>query len=504
LQQGSVRGNLGLPSTRAIRPTPEVTMKKLLLGLILLLIGTGIWAVTAWQLSYQPLDIDLTEHYADQDRTVTGKAGVLFTGLMMPEFLDDQPDLFLHLSSKPARSWPWPFSLLTEEDHPTVLLDARRFHEQEEFTPARLIDAWGRDRDADGTPYIEKYRAGSLRWVPPRERLGSGHFLDELARSSWPASAQKSTVNARLWYYGIGLNPPGMPHAAGLRHVVGLASERLQADFPELEIRHVNAPISEEVRRGVFELLDSGVETLILASTQTSHSTFKVLGEGASYYEAWRFAEEWRSRNGNPPLRIIMADPMGHFQPMLDAFVLMLRDRLDTLPPGTDVDVLISSHGMPWDRFPDETYPHFAAPYYAGLRSDIEALLATYEFGRTRISQGQDLFADEQYDPEDRYVSTNEAYRAAVADGYDIIITLPSTFYAESTDTLFAHALYAFEGVPGYDPFATIENTDWTVPFVREFTMGDTLIVYNGLPVGPYATHVADALAATVRAILAP
>lgn len=477
-------------------------MAKLIAAILVLVLAVSAWSVMSWQNSYRPLDLNLVEHYSQQDRTVTGRAGVLFTGLIMPEYMDDQPDLFLRLSVKPDKVWPWPFSLLTAENHPTVLLDFERFHEREPFTPTRLIDAWGRDADSKGMPYIDKYLAGTLTWVSPRDRLASGHFLDESAPSSWPTFAQKPTVNARLWYYGVGLNPPGMPHAAGVNHVVELATTRLQAEYPELEVRHANAPIGEEVREAVFELLDTGIETLILASTQVSHSTFKVLGKGASYYEAWRYAEEWQRKNGNPPLRIIMADPMGHYKPMRDAFVLLLQKRLDSLPAGTDVDILLSSHGMPWDRFPDETYPAFAAPYYAGLRSDIETLLNGYDFGRTRISQGQDVYADDYYDPENRYVSTNEAYRAAASDGYDIIITLPTTFYAESTDTLFGHALYAFEGLPGYDPFATIEHADWSIPLVREFQLDETLVVYNGLPVGAVAPHVAESLADSVRSIL--
>lgn len=479
-------------------------MKKLLIAALVAILAINAWAIGSWWNSWHPLELDLVEQYRQQDLRPEGKVGVLFTGLMMPELLDDQPDLFLRIAQKPKRAWPWPFSRFVAGDYPTVLLDAERFHEREAFAPTRLVDAWGRERDDRGVSYMERYRAGGISWVPPRERLGSGHFLDEAARSEWPPFAQKPTVNARLWYYGVGLNPPRMPHAQGVRDVADMATETLRQRWPGIEVRQVNAPVSEQVRQGVFELLDSGVETLILASTQVSHSTFKVLGEGASFHQAWRYAEEWRRRNGGRPVKIIMAAPMGHYQPLLEAWTGLLRERLDELPAGIDVDVLVSSHGMPWDLFPDETYPEFAAPYYAGLRREIEAVLAGYEFGRTRVSQGQDIYADSQYDPEGKYTSTNEAYRAAAADGFDVVVTLPSTFYAESTDTLFAHALYAFEGLEGYEPFATIDYPDWSVPLVREFALGDTRIIYGGLPVGPHAQQVADALAASVEAILRP
>ena len=477
-------------------------MKRLLLVVLLSVVAISSWAVISWQQSYRPPSVDLVTHYPVQDRQVTGKVGVLFTGLMMPESLDDIPDLFLRLSMKPKREWPWPFSLLVQKSHPVVLLDAKRFHAREPFEPTRLVDAWGSDVDANGVSYTEKFKAGEISWVPPKDRLASGHFLDNTVTSDWPTFAQKPTVNARLWYYGVGLEPQGMPHEAGVWEVVDMATATLQARYPDMVIRHVNAPVAEDVRQAVFALLDSGVDTLILASTQVAHSTYKVLGKGGSFHEAWRYAEEWQRRNGNPPLKIIMADPMGHYQPMADAFAQLLKERLDTLPPGTDVDVLLSSHGMPWDRFPDETYPGFAKPYYDGLKRAVSALLENYDFGRTRITQGQDIYADDYYDPDNRYVSTNEAYRAAAADGYDTIITLPTTFYAESTDTLFGHAIYAFEGLPGFDPFATIQHEDWREPFVREFQLGDTLVVYNGLPVGRFAPYVAQSLADSVIALM--
>lgn len=338
-------------------------------------------------------------------------------------------------------------------------MDAERFHERAAFEPTRLVDAWGRERNDRGRSYMDKYRAGAISWVPPHEQ--------------------------------------------GVRDVVGMAAETLRQRWPGIEIRHVNAPVSEQVRQAVFELLDEGVDTLVLVSTQVSLSTFKVFGAGGSFHQAWQYAAEWRRRNGQRPVKIIMAAPMGHYQPMLDAWTGLLKARLDELPAGIAVDVLISSHGMPRDLFPDESYPEFAAPCYAGLRRDIGAVLASYEFGRTRISQGQDIYADSQHDPEDRYPSTNEAYRAAAADGFDVIVTLPSTFYAESTDTLFAHALYAFEGLEGFEPFATIDYPDWSVPLVREFSLDGTRIIYGGLPVGRHARQVADALAASVEAILA-
>ncbi|MCC5793541.1 MAG: hypothetical protein JJT85_02265 [Chromatiales bacterium] len=477
-------------------------MRRALLAVSAVWLAFSAWAMMSWHGSYRPLEVDLVEQARAEQPAPVGQVGVLFTGLLMPETLDDVQDFFLRIASKPARTWPWPFRVFVQERHPVVLLDVERFHEQEAFTPTRLVDAWGRDHDENGRPWIDYYHAGELSWVAPRERLRSGHFITSSLHTDWPTFAQKPTVNARLWYYGVGLEPPGMPHAAGVRHVVDLASEELTRRHGPLVIRQADATNPGEVRAAVFEMLDSGMETLVLASTFVTHGTYKVLGEGGSFYEAWRYVEEWQRRNRGREITMILAPSMGSFQPVIDGWVGMLRERLDTLPEGSAVDVLISSHGMPWDRFPDESYHEFSAPYYAALRRDIATLLAEYPFSRTRISQGQDIYADEQHDPQDRWVSTNEAYRAAAADGFDVIITLPSTFYSESSDTMFAHALYTFEGLQGFDAFATIRHGDWNEPLVREFRLGETRVIYNGLPVGRWAPYVATALADSVSAVL--
>jgi len=42
---------------------------------------------------------------------------------------------------------------------------------------------------------------------------------------------------------------------------------------------------------------------------------------------------------------------MGDFKPLRQAFLEMLKDRLDTLPQGCNVTVAVTVHGMPWDYF---------------------------------------------------------------------------------------------------------------------------------------------------------
>lgn len=473
-------------------------MKNILLGLGIAIAGFAGWAYYSWLNSWHPLETDLVTEYREQTPGAVGRVAVVFTGLVMPERIESHPEVFLDVSEKPERRWPWPVSAWLADSHPTVLMDEERFYARESFEPQRLMDAFGSDRDASGTPYIDKYHAGTLRWVAPRDPLDFGHFEDDSARSDWPTYAQKPTVKARLWYYGTGLNPPAMPHEQGLRTVVEMASEELRSRYNDIEVRQINAPKTAEVRETIHALLDGGVETLVLASTHTSLSTFKLMGEWGSLYKPYYFAREWQRLNGDKELKILIADSLGDFQPMRDAFVTLLQDRLDTLPPGSDVDVVLSHHGMPWDRFPDETFLEFAEPYFTGLRRDIETLFTNYDFDRTRITVAQDLYADDYYDADDKYISTNEAYRAAAADGFDISINLPTTFYVENTDTLFNHAVYVNHGLEGFEPFATIDYPDWSKPLVREFRLGDTRILYNGLPVGPYAQHVADAMVASV------
>jgi protoheme ferro-lyase len=194
---------------------------------------------------------------------------------------------------------------------------------------------------------------------------------------------------------------------------------------------------------------------------------------------------------------------MGQFQPMRQAFVDMLKDRLDTLPKSSSVTVAVTVHGMPWDHFSWEAWLELAPQYRDKLVEDVNELLKSYSFGRTKVVVCQDEFSDPVWDPKEKYLSTNRAYRQAIKDGYDYVIGLPIEFFAENSDTLFHHALKNYHGFEGYDVYEQIDYPDWSIPYTREFQQGKTRVIYNGVPVGKYQKHVIEALYQSLDSVLA-
>jgi len=97
----------------------------------------------------------------------------------------------------------------------------------------------------------------------------------------------------------------------------------------------------------------------------------------------------------------------------------MLRDRLDTFSPESSVNVVISSHGMPWDNVPHEAWLELGPPYLEAIENDVREVLESYGFSRSEVVVSQENFADPLNDPDDRYLSTNEAYWNGINAGYD-------------------------------------------------------------------------------------
>ena len=105
----------------------------------------------------QPPKPDYYEVYKTQDTVPVGKLGIFATTLITPTKLSNT--FFYNVTFKIFNTIvPWPFRLFAQKDNGVALLDPVRFHEHEEFTPTRLEDPLGNDRDLDGTPYIEKYK----------------------------------------------------------------------------------------------------------------------------------------------------------------------------------------------------------------------------------------------------------------------------------------------------------------------------------------------------------
>jgi hypothetical protein len=128
--------------------------------------------------------------------------------------------------------------------------------------------------------------------------------------------------------------------------------------------------------------------------------------------------------------------------------------------------------------------------------------LAKWKFAKTEVVQAQDHFADHYNNPDGKYLSTNKGFLDGVRDGFDYVVNLPIEFFAENTDTMFSHAMFNFEGFPGYDVYETIDYSDWSVPYTRTFKIDNTELIYNGLPVGKYNAPIIEAYTQSIDSVL--
>ena len=163
---------------------------------------------------------------------------------------------------------------------------------------------------------------------------------------------------------------------------------------------------------------------------------------------------------------------------MRDGYLLMLRDKLDTLPAGVSVKMVWSVHGMPWRVFTNEAWLELIPGYRDPLVEETHQLLGEYDFTETEVVVSQDHFADHYWDPEEKYLSTNRAYVEGVEAGYDYVLNLPIEFYNENTDTLFYHAMVNYENFPGYTVYDVIDypKENWDEPYTKHFVIDDTEI----------------------------
>jgi protoheme ferro-lyase len=277
---------------------------------------------------------------------------------------------------------------------------------------------------------------------------------------------------------------------------------RIQEKYGEIPWRVATSDNFGILQDAIGELLDSGIDTLLIAPSVPIYSHHEEFN--GSFRHAFEDIEAWEKIHGRK-IKVILAPQLGDFPVLRQAYLDMLRDRLDTLPRGRDVDVkvAVSVHGMPWDFVPEEAWLKLAPPYRDAMLRDVAALLDRYDFGRRQVVLAQDHFADPVNNPNGTYLSTNKAFRDGIRDKFDYVINLPIEFFVENTDTMFSHAMFNFEGFRDFDRYAPIDYRDWSVPYTREFLEGGTHIIYNGLPVGRYNAPIVAAHFQAIDSVLA-
>jgi len=449
----------------------------------------------------RPIKPDYFEIFKTQDTTPVGKVGIFVAGLIMPTKHNHW--LFHNIVVKIFKVIvPWPFNKLAMKDRGVALLDPAHVHARKEFVPTHLEDAFGNDCDLDGTPYIEKYRLGEIIWVPPSSRiyLDHGYFLFKSRPGGEPSLCGKVANKSRLYYYGKGTVQKKLPHWEESFKVINAVFDRLKQKYENIECRAETNMFYYEMRKKLHELLDAGCDTIVLSSFMPIYSHFEDFNSG--FHHCFEYIEEWEHSHPGKKIKVIMAPQMGEFQPLRQAFLEMLKDRLDTIPEGSNVTVAVTVHGMPWDYFKWEAWLKLAPAYRDKLFEEVKQLVASYKFSRTNVVICQDEFSDPIWDPKQKYLSTNRAYWAAIKDGYDYAIGLPIEFLSENTDTLMHHAMKCYENFDQYNIDDPIDYSDWSVPYTRELVQGKTKVIYNGLPVGKYQKYVIEAFYQSLDAVV--
>ena len=440
-------------------------------------------------------------YYKTQDTVPEGRVGVFISHLIQPEELRFE-DYYV-LSQKSLQYIPWPIRNIAGTDRGVVLMDTERYYEFEEFTPTRLIDHQGRDTDYDGIPYADKYHTGEVVWSPPSTAtyMAQGFFLLPGRKAGMSTSAARLITKCRVFYYapGKGFMDGRVPHEEGSRVLAEDAMQRVHEKYGDIPWAWVTAEHFGMARKAMYELLDTGVDTVLLAIPRPVYSHHEEFNSSVKH--AMHYIHDWEEENGKH-IKVIITPQLGDIPVIREAYTTMLRDRLDTFSSSDSVKVVISSHGMPWDQVPHEAWLELGPTYIDAMEEDIREVLASYGFSRSEVVVSQENFADPLNDPDDRYLSTNEAYWNGINDGFDYVVNLPISFFAENTDTAFGHAMVNYEGFDEYSRYEPIDYPDWNEPLVREFVQDGTRVIYNGTPVGRYGGPVVEAFFQAMDSIL--
>ncbi|MFO1427930.1 MAG: ferrochelatase [Steroidobacteraceae bacterium] len=322
--------------------------------------------------------------------------------------------------------------------------------------------------------------------------MDHGYFLLTTRKEGIPTISAKLMTKAKVFYYGRGFVNHKLPHEAGMRAIAAGSLAKLQQKYGPVPWEFVTSDNFGLLEDAVERLLESGAQTLVISPAAPIYSHHEEFN--GTFRHAIEDVHRWEERHGRK-VKVILAPQLGEFPVVRQAFLQMLRERLDALPKGGDVDVkvVVSVHGMPWDFVPKEAWIELAPVYRDAMVKDVTAMLAGYDFGRKEVALAQDHFADPVNNPKGHYLSTNKAFWDGIHAKFDYIVNLPIEFYAENTDTMFSHAMFNFEGFPGFDRYQPIDYSDWSVPYTREFVVEGTHVIYNGVPVGRFNAPIIEA-----------
>jgi protoheme ferro-lyase len=448
-------------------------------GLFLAAVGAVLFYANS------PNKWDARQYYETQDARLQGKVGVAIVALTMPEKYDIM--FFENFIDKIfSQAIPWPINVFAGADAGIALVDPTNPRATTRFEPKVLADIWGRTADIDGVSWAEKYRRGEIRFVKPSTTTAfdNGFFLFPKRKGGIRTATAKTLLKARYVMYAR--LPNGyLPHFSQTK-AMG------EAALAELRTRHniqagavVEAFNPAQMEQSVRALLDSGIDTLVLASVQPLYSDFEELK--GSYPHVYKIIEDWKKQHPSRSIKIVVAPYMAT-APSFDG--LWAQELTNVTPPAAKpgqsvARVILSFHGLPVSVINSDSWTPRALAAAQRLTPALKAVMAAKGYTKVDVIQADESFADGKEDPKNQIISVAEEFTRAQRDKVDLAIALPVEFMAENTDTLFTHAAIMFDGQPGYSSYmAPPANVDWNKPYVRRFQNGATTIMYAGAPGG--------------------
>lgn len=444
--------------------------------LILALVGGGlVWWMnrdTSW---------DASIALAKPGSVTEPRVGIVIVAIAQPAKFEKA--FWLNATNKILKKVvPWPINWLARSDRGVVLMDPARPFAPTEFVPTRLLDIDGREADANGIKWIDHYRRRETMWVAPNDSIpnDTGYFLWYDGKQGMPTVAAKTAAKARYLYYAP-LRDGYLPHGDQTRGLAKTALDELQKRHRQIvATEFANTFDPGEKEAAVRRVLDSGVDVIVFGAGQPIYSDFE---EMRSAFSTMRdTVETWRAKNGNKPVRIAvapwMATETGFDALWLDHFAASVPP---ATAPGQTALGIMSLHGLPPSLAKTDSWSQRWPLLAERLKPRMAAILKAKGYTTVRTETGHEAFADSIEDPDNVILSVNELYRQARAKKYALAIALPVEFFAENTDTLFAHQALFFAGIGNYRPYAPPpKDTDWMKPYVRTLKDGDTTIIYAG------------------------
>lgn len=443
---------------------------------------------------------DARKHYETQDTSLRGRVGVAVVALTMPE--QYEPMFFENFLDKIfTEVIPFPINILAGADNGIVLMDPSNPRATRRFAPKVLADIWGRTTDLDGIAWAEKYRRGEIRFVPPSASTAHDHgfFLFPKRKGGVRTATAKTMLKARYIMYAQ--LPNGyLPHFSQTKTMAEATLSTLRARHGITAGAVVEAFNPSQMQQSVRAILDSGIDTLVLASVQPIYSDFEELK--GSFSHVHHVIEDWQKANPTKSIKIVIAPYMA----TAPNFKALWAEELAKVSPAaarpgqSSARVILSFHGLPVTLINSDSWTPRATETADRLRPALEAVMRAKGFAKVEVIQAAESFADSAEDPKNIIISVAEEYARAKADNVELAIAVPVEFMAENTDTLFTHAAVMFDGQPGYKTYMPPPgDVDWSKPYVRRFQNGATTVMYTGAPGGEGAQRagvvLADALA---------